>query len=153
MSNPAAPKPAMRSGPPKALLKFISWLNVSVYRLSGGRVMGKMNGTPICLVTMTGRRTRRKITLPLMYNPDGENVILVASLGGAPKNPAWYYNLLADPNIEIELGARKRKMHVTQATREQKAALWPRVVANFPNYAVYQEKTDRDIPVLICAPS
>ena len=139
-------------GPPKMLIKFLSKLNVVVYRMSGGRLMGKMQGAPICLVTMTGRKSGRPITVPLMYNVDGENVIPVASLGGAPKHPVWYYNLIANPDVEIELGAVNRKMLVTQATAEQKAALWPVVVANYPDYEVYQKRTERDIPVLICSP-
>jgi deazaflavin-dependent oxidoreductase (nitroreductase family) len=140
------------NGPNKAVIKFASKLNVFVYRLTGGRVMGKMKGAPICLVTMTGRKSGRKITFPLMYNPDGGNVILVASLGGAPKNPVWYYNLMANPKVIIQLGAKKQEMLATQASPEQKAALWPSIVANYPDFEVYQKKTERDIPVIICSP-
>jgi deazaflavin-dependent oxidoreductase (nitroreductase family) len=102
---------------------------------------------------MTGRKSGRTLTLPLMYNPDGANVILVASLGGSPRHPTWYHNLMADPLVTIQLGATRRKMHATQATPEQKAALWPAIVANFPNYEIYQNRTSRDIPVIICTPT
>jgi deazaflavin-dependent oxidoreductase (nitroreductase family) len=138
--------------PGKSLIKFFSKLNVVLYRLSGGRIMGKMSGAPICLVTMTGRKSGRKITLPLMCNPNGDDVVLVASLGGAPKNPVWYYNLLADPNVVIELGPKRREMAARQASAAEKAALWPAVVANYPGYAAYQSKTARDIPLIICSP-
>jgi deazaflavin-dependent oxidoreductase (nitroreductase family) len=147
MSEAKPPNP-----PGKTAVKFFSRLNVLLYRLTGGRVMGKLKGAPICLVTMTGRKSGRKITFPLMYNPDGDNVILIASFGGGPKNPVWYYNLMANPNVVIELGAKKQEMRATQATPEQKAALWPSIVANYPDFEVYQQKTSRDIPVIICSP-
>jgi F420H(2)-dependent quinone reductase len=145
--------PETKSSPPKTLIKLISKLNVLLYRLSGGKIMGKMSGTPICLVTMTGRKSGRKITLPLMYNPNGDTVILVASLGGAPKSPVWYHNLVANPLVEIQIGSKRRKMSVKQASPEEKKALWPAIVANFPNYELYQERTERDIPVMICSPA
>jgi len=136
----------------KGLMRLFTRLNVFVYRLSGGRLMNRMYGTPICLVTMTGAKSGRKRTIPLMYNPNGDDVILVASLGGAPKNPLWYYNLVAHPDVEIQVGAVKRRMHCRQATPDEKAALWPTIVANFASYGAYQRRTDRDIPVMICSP-
>lgn len=136
----------------KGLMRLFTWLNVFVYKLSGGRLMNRMYGTPICLVTMKGARSGKTRTIPLMYNPNGEDVILVASLGGAPKNPLWYYNLVAHPDIEIQVGAAKRRMHCRQASSDEKAALWPKIVANFASYGAYQRRTDRDIPVMICSP-
>ncbi len=134
------------------LMRLFTALNVFVYKLSAGRLMNSMMGTPICLVTMTGAKTGRKRTIPLMYNPHGDDVILVASLGGAPRNPLWYYNLVAHPDVEIQDGARKRRMRCRQASPEEKAALWPAIVANFPSYGAYQRRTDRDIPVMVCSP-
>ncbi|MGE0669061.1 MAG: nitroreductase family deazaflavin-dependent oxidoreductase [Sphingomonadales bacterium] len=136
----------------KGLMRLFTRLNVIVYRLSGGRLMSSMYGTPICLVTMTGAKSGKRRTIPLMYNPHGEDVILVASLGGAPQHPLWYHNLVAHPDVEIQDGARKRRMRCRQASREEKDALWPRIVANFPSYGAYQRRTDRDIPVMICSP-
>lgn len=138
----------------KRVMKFFTRLNVVVYRLSGGHLMNKMNGTPICLVTMTGRKSGKKITRPLMYNPSGDNVVLVASMGGAPEHPVWYHNMVACPEVEIEVkGKPKRRMRVHLATAEEKAGLWPGLVQNFPNFEIYAERTDRDIPVLICSPA
>jgi deazaflavin-dependent oxidoreductase (nitroreductase family) len=148
MSEPK-PVPVLNKG----LMRLFTRLNVLVYRLSGGRLMNSMQGTPICLVTMTGARTGKRRTIPLMYNPNGEDVILVASLGGAPQNPLWYHNLVAHPDVEIQLGTSRRKMRCRQASGEEKAALWPGIVANFPSYGAYQRRTDRDIPVMICSPS
>ncbi len=136
----------------KRMMRVFTALNVFVYRLTGGRLMNSMMGTPICLVTMTGAKSGRKRIIPLMYNPHGGDVILVASLGGAPQNPLWYYNLLAHPEIEIQVGPVKRRMRCRQASSDEKAALWPEIVANFPSYGAYQRRTDRDIPVMICSP-
>ena len=102
----------------KSLLKFLTWLNVVLYRLSGGRLLNKMEGCPVCLVTMTGHKSGKKKTIALMYTADKDNVLLVASLGGAPKNPVWYYNLKAQPEIEIQLGKVKRRMLAHEAGSE-----------------------------------
>jgi deazaflavin-dependent oxidoreductase (nitroreductase family) len=139
--------------PPKAILKLISKLNVLVYRLSGGRLMSRLMGSPICLVTMTGRKSGRSITMPLMYTPHGDNVLIVASLGGAPKHPVWYHNLIANPKVTIQQGGRTRAMTVRQATPQEKAELWPVCVASYPAFADYQARTERDIPVMICEPA
>ena len=138
--------------PPKAILKLISKLNVLVYRLSGGRVMGKLKGSPICLVTMTGRKSGRRITMPLMYTPHQDRVLIVASLGGAPQHPVWYHNLIANPNVTIQDGKRVRSMLVRQAAPQEKAELWPVCVASYPEFADYQARTGRDIPLMICEP-
>ncbi len=138
--------------PPKWIMKVISRTNVFVYRLTGGRVMGTLKGSPICLVTMTGRKSGREITMPLMYTPEGENVLIVASLGGAPQHPVWYHNLVANPDIVIQDGRRTRKMRARQASAEEKAALWLVCVARYSEFADYQARTNRDIPLMICEP-
>lgn len=136
----------------KGVMKFFSNLNVGVYKLTGGRVMNKMDGTPVCLVTMTGAKSGKTRTIPLMYNPSGDNVVLVASMGGAPKHPVWYYNLVAHPDVEIQLGGKKGKYRVHQADDAEKEGLWPALVENFPSFAVYRERTERNIPVMVCSP-
>ena len=139
--------------PPKWILKAMSRSNGFVYRLTGGRVGGSLMGSPICLVTMTGRKSGRTITMPLMYTPHGDDVLIVASLGGAPQHPVWYHNLIANPEVTIEQGAVTRKMRARQAGPEEKAARWPALVASYPPFEDYQRKTDRDIPVMICSPA
>jgi F420H(2)-dependent quinone reductase len=139
--------------PPKRIIRFFTALNVLIYRLSGGRLMNRMEGAPICLVTMTGRKSGRKKTIALMYTAHGDDVLLVASLGGAPQHPAWYYNLKAQPRIEIQAGRLRRRMLAREATVEQKRALWPVVVANYGSFAAYQERTTREIPLFICSPA
>jgi F420H(2)-dependent quinone reductase len=139
--------------PPKFVVKLFSRFNVWVYRLSGGRLMNTMLGKPICLVTMTGRKSGQAITQPLMYVPHGREVLLVASLGGAPKHPVWYHNLVATPRVTIQVGSERRAMTVRQASPEEKQALWPVCVAAYPEYATYQTLTERDIPVMVCSPA
>ncbi len=138
--------------PPKRVIRFFTGLNVLIYRLSGGRLMNRLEGAPICLVTMTGRKSGKKKTIALMYTAHGEDVLLVASLGGAPQHPVWYHNLKAQPQIEIQVGRVRRQMLAREATPEEKRALWPVVVANYKSFAAYQQRTTRDIPLFICAP-
>lgn len=138
--------------PPKGIVRLITSLNVWVYRLSGGRLMNRMEGAPICLVTMTGRRSGKKKTICLMYTPRGEDVILVASLGGSPSHPAWYYNFQAHPEVLIQVGTRRRNMVARETAGAERSALWGVAVANYASFATYQTRTTREIPVFICEP-
>jgi F420H(2)-dependent quinone reductase len=139
--------------PPKRVIRFFTGLNVLLYRLSGGRLMNRLEGAPICLVTMTGHRSGKRKTIALMYTPHGQDVLLVASLGGAPQHPLWYYNLKADPHIEIQVGGLRRHMLAREAPLEEKRALWPVAVANYKSFADYQKRTTREIPLFICSPA
>jgi deazaflavin-dependent oxidoreductase (nitroreductase family) len=139
--------------PPKSVLRFISQLNVALYRLTGGRFANRFEGAPICLVTMTGRKSGRTITLPLMYTPHEGKVLLVASLAGAPAHPGWYFNLKAHPQIQIQVGRERRAMIAREASSEERRALWPVVVANYGSFAAYQKRTSREIPIFVCTPS
>ena len=134
--------------------KVYQKLNVAVYKASRGRLMNTGPGKkPICLVTMTGRKTGRQLEVPLMHVPYGEQKILVASLGGISKNPVWYYNLKANPEIEILAEGVKRSYRAREVSAEEKARLWPTCVAAYPPYDEYQARTDRDIPVFLCEPT
>ena len=140
------------SPPPRWLLKAMTKLNVFVYTLSGGRLMNKLAGDPICLVTMTGAVSGRSRIIPLMYVPHGDNVLLVASQAGAPTHPLWYHNLVAQPDIEIREGGRKRAMRARIADAEEKAVIWPICVQNYAPYEDYRHRTTREIPVFVCEP-
>ena len=113
----------------KWLVRFLTGLNVLLYRISGGRLVGKIEGCPVCLLTMTGRKSGKRKTIALMYTADGDNVLLVASLGGSPNNPLWYYNLKARPEIDIQLGSVKRCMLAREASAEERPALWAKAAA------------------------
>jgi F420H(2)-dependent quinone reductase len=137
----------------KPLIRVMSALNTSIYRLSGGRLGGKwMYGAPILLLTTTGRKSGQKRTAPLLYLEDGERVVIVGSQGGMSKDPLWVKNIDADPNVEVEIGSRKRAMRARRGTSEEKARYWPALCKMYPDYADYQARTVRDIPVLILDP-
>ena len=138
--------------PPRWLLKALTRLNVWVYRASGGRLMSTLEGDPICLVTMTGAKSGKLRTIPLMYVPDGDSVLLVASQGGAPTHPTWYYNLMAHPDITVEQGGQVRRLKARRVSAEEKARLWPICVSHYTPYEQYQQRTERDIPVFRCEP-
>ncbi|MFD0690728.1 nitroreductase family deazaflavin-dependent oxidoreductase [Actinomadura fibrosa] len=158
---------AAASGPPKGLdsplmpkiLKVMSRANVAVYRATGGRVGGRWRvgaafprGVPVCLLTTRGRKTGRARTLPLLFMEDGERVVLVASQGGAPRNPLWYLNLLAEPRVVVQVRRDVRRMRARTAEEGERAELWPRLVAMYADFDRYQSWTDRRIPVVICEP-
>ena len=152
MSKPDEKKPSNDNGkpPPRWLLKTFTRINVFVYRLSGGRLMNKLAGMPIVLVTMKGARSGRTLTIPLMYVPHERGYILVASQGGAPKHPAWYHNLVKNPEIEITFEGQTRKFTARQVDEDEKATFWPTCVEYYPPYEQYQRRTERQIPVFLC---
>jgi deazaflavin-dependent oxidoreductase (nitroreductase family) len=128
---------------------------IEAYERSGGTEANTLRdtGIPVIIVTMKGNKSGvvRKIAL-MRVEHEGEYA-LVASMGGAPKNPVWYYNLVADPdNVEIQDGPAPFAVSVREVTGDERAAWWERSVAVFPNYAEYQAKTERTIPVLVASP-
>ncbi|MEU6751402.1 nitroreductase family deazaflavin-dependent oxidoreductase [Spirillospora sp. NPDC046719] len=155
----AAPKGLDSPIMPK-ILKIMSRVNIAVYRATGGRVGGTWRlgsafrkGVPICLLTTKGRKTGRPRTQPLLYMPDGDRVVIVASQGGLPKDPLWYLNLRADPRVTVQVRRDVRRMRARTASPEERAALWPRLVAVYADFDKYQSWTDREIPVVICEPA
>jgi deazaflavin-dependent oxidoreductase (nitroreductase family) len=136
----------------KALMGPFSRWQARRYLKSQGRSMGTLQGRDICVVTMRGAKTGRTRHVPLMYVPHagGEGVVLVASLGGAPKHPTWYYNLLAHPDVDVQVKDRSLALRARLATPAEKAAVWPQCVKHYPDYQVYQDRTTRDIPVFLC---
>jgi deazaflavin-dependent oxidoreductase (nitroreductase family) len=106
-------------------------------------------GVPTLLLTTTGRRSGESLLLPLIYGQDGANYLVVASKGGAPVHPGWYQNLVANPEVEVQVGAEKFKARARTATAAEKPALWDKMTAIWPAYNDYQQRTPRDIPVVI----
>lgn len=119
---------------------------------SGGKSMGSFGGRDICVVTMKGAKTGKTRHMPLMYVPYKEGVILVASFGGAPQHPTWYHNLVANPDIDVQVKDDVLALHARIASPEEKAEVWPICVEHYPDYDLYTKRTDRDIPVFICEP-
>ena len=128
---------------------------VELYESSGGKKGTTLmdTGLPVIIVTNRGRKTGAIRKTPLMRVADGKNYVLVASQGGAPKNPFWYYNLKADPNVEIRDEAEVYQMRVREVVDAvERQRLWKLAVEAYPPYQDYQEKTDRVIPVLVAEP-
>jgi deazaflavin-dependent oxidoreductase (nitroreductase family) len=101
---------------------------------------------------MLGAKSGKWLTMPLMYVPYREGVLLVASLGGGPKNPVWFNSVLKNPDIEVRHRGRRMKLRARLATAEEKPALWPICDASYAPYAEYRARTKRDIPIFICEP-
>ena len=134
-------------------VRIMSVVNTALFKLSGGRVGSKfMRGAPVCLVTTTGARSGKVRTTPLIYLGIDEDVVIVASKGGMSHHPAWYHNLTKHPAARVQIGSQVRDMLARRASASEKAALWPRLVAIYPDYDDYQARTDRDIPVMILSP-
>jgi deazaflavin-dependent oxidoreductase (nitroreductase family) len=107
---------------------------------------------PALLLTTTGRKSGDKFIFPLYYGADGDRYFVVASKGGAPEHPGWYRNLLANPDVEVQVGTRKLKARARTATGDERARLWRKALEFWPPYADYALKTEREIPVVVLDP-
>ncbi len=149
--KPWTPQQEKRGTP---VLKLMSRVNTWVYRRTKGKVGGKYpGGASVCLLSTTGRKTGEIRTVPLIYLAVGDAVVFVASKGGMSQHPLWYLNLAADPEVTVEMNGNRRALMARTATGEEKAELWPKLVAIYGEYDTYQARTDREIPVVICEPA
>jgi deazaflavin-dependent oxidoreductase (nitroreductase family) len=122
------------------------------YAESGGTEAGDMKGMPIILLTSVGAKTGKLRKTPLMRVEHNGEYAIVASLGGAPKNPVWYYNVAKNPRVELQDGAVTRDYDAREVFGDEKAAWWDRAVEAYPDYADYQKNTERQIPVFVLTP-
>lgn len=127
--------------------------HVRAYRASGGRIGKNYKGAPVALVDHVGRKSGKRFTSPLIYGMDGDAVVIIASFGGARRDPKWWPNLKAHPRTSVQIGSKRRDVVARQATPEEKARIWPRMVEIYPPYADYQRRTERDIPVVLLEPA
>ncbi len=126
--------------------------NAETYMESGGTEGTELKGRPVILLTTIGAKSGKIRKTPLMrVEHDGEYAV-VASLGGAPKNPVWYYNIKAHPRVELQDGAVTKDYESREVFDDEKAVWWERAVAAWPDYAEYQKKTERQIPVFVLTP-
>jgi deazaflavin-dependent oxidoreductase (nitroreductase family) len=134
-------------------LKTVNVVHRSIKNLSGGRLLGSVGSMTVVELHTTGRTSgkRRTTMLTTPIHDDG-CVVLVASKGGDDRDPDWYRNLVADPNVEVAIDGATTKMTARTAADDEKAGLWPSIVEVYKGYAGYQDKTDREIPVVICTP-
>ncbi len=133
-------------------LRWTGKLNVPLYRLSGGRIGGRVGRAPVLLLTTTGRKSGEPRTAPVVYLADGERQIVIGSNAGHRNEPAWSLNLKANPEAEIEIGRRRRKVRARVAEGEERAALWRRSNEQFAGFDNYRERTDRDIALFVLDP-
>jgi deazaflavin-dependent oxidoreductase (nitroreductase family) len=123
--------------------------HVQKYRETGGEEGHDWQGTQTLILTTTGRRSGEERSTPLIYGRSGDDHVVVASKGGADDPPAWFLNLEADPKAEIQVKAERFPVRSRVATPEEKPGLWATMVAEWPAYDEYQQKTEREIPVVV----
>ncbi len=134
-------------------VRIMSVVNTALFRATGGRLGSRfLRGAPVCLVTTTGARSGERRTTPLIYLADGKDVVIAASKGGMSHHPAWYHNLAKHPQAQVQIGSSVRDVVARRANDAERAALWPRLLAIYPDYDDYQARTDRNIPVMILSP-
>ena len=126
---------------------------VELYESSGGAEGNTMRGKPVIILTSRGAKSGNLRKTPLMRVEHEGTYAVVASQGGAPEHPTWYHNLVADPHVELQDGPVRQDLTARELTGDEKATWWERAVAAWPDYAAYQEKTDRQIPVFVLEPS
>ncbi|MBQ1122920.1 nitroreductase family deazaflavin-dependent oxidoreductase [Streptomyces sp. B15] len=126
---------------------------VELYERSGGTEGTTMRGMPVVVLTTKGAKSGKVRKTPLMRVEHDGKYAVVASLGGAPTHPVWYHNVVADPRVELQDGPVRQDMTAREVTGEEKAVWWKRAVEAYPDYADYQRKTDREIPVFVLEPN
>ena len=137
----------------KFMLKVGMSVSVFLYRLTGGGIGGKMQSMPVLLLTTTGRKSGKKRTVPLGFLRDGSAYVIIASFGGQPRNPAWFFNLQSHPEATIEVKKRQMQVKAETANPEKRSELWTRLVEVAPGYAKYEKRTTREIPIVILHPA
>lgn len=134
-------------------LHRVMGLHTVAYRATRGIIGHRVPfGPSMLLLDHVGARSGVKRTAPLVYVEDGEDVVLVASKGGHPRNPAWFHNLLANPETTIQIGSERRRVRARIADPEERERLWPKAVEVWPGYEGYQERTERKIPLVVLEP-
>ncbi len=133
-------------------LRFTGKLNIPLYRLSGGRLGGRVSDAPVLLLTTTGRKSGQARTAPVVYLADGENLIVIGSNAGHSRAPAWSLNLKANPDAEVEVGRERRPVRARVAAGEERAELWRKHNEQYAGFDEYEGRTDRDIALFVLEP-
>ena len=132
------------------VLRRLMGVHTLVYRATNGMVGHRIPGwAPMLLLDHVGAKSGVKRTSPLLYIPDGDDLVIVASKGGYPKNPAWFHNLRANPDTTVQVGSERRAVRARVASAEERRRLWPKVLDAYSGYGEYQERTGREIPLVI----
>lgn len=134
-------------------VKRLSNLHRVIYLMTGGMVGRRLVDNDMLLLTTRGRSTGREHTVPLLYLSDGSSLLLIASFGGRDRHPEWYLNLVTEPSVVVQIGGERRSYLARTATADERETWWPQVVAAYSDYAVYQSRTERQIPVVMLEPA
>jgi deazaflavin-dependent oxidoreductase (nitroreductase family) len=135
------------------LLTRLMGAHAKIYRATNGLIGYRVPGAPsVLLLDHVGAKSAKHRTTPLVFARDGQNVILIASKGGYPKNPAWFHNLVANPDTTIQIGSKRMPVHARIATSEEYDRLWKRAVEVYGGYEDYRRRTDRQIPLIVLEP-
>jgi deazaflavin-dependent oxidoreductase (nitroreductase family) len=137
----------------RMVMRAMGALNIGLYRASGGRVMGKVRGVPVLLLTVAGRKTRVEHTTPVLYFVDSDRFIVTGSAGGAPSEPQWFRNLRRTDRAVIEVGRRRIDVAVAVAGPDEHKILWEQLLARAPFFGTYQAKVQREIPIAVLTPT
>ncbi len=138
---------------PAGALRAVGKHNVPIYRASGGRIFGNLDGAPVLLLTTTGRKSGQRRVAPVVYLRDGERLVVIGSNAGNVRAPAWALNLEANPDdAEVEIGRERRQVRARIATGEERAELWRRVNEQYSGFDDYAAQTGRDIRVFVLEP-
>jgi deazaflavin-dependent oxidoreductase (nitroreductase family) len=150
----AKPPPALNAKPTDVAIKWMSRAQTFIYKKSGGRFADKfLRGTAVGILTTTGRKTGERRDVPLLFLREGGRVILVASSGGREKNPPWYLNLKANPDITFQIKGEVLTLTARDADEAERAEYWPKLDAMYSDFENYRSFTDRVIPIVICDPA
>lgn len=149
----SAARPPKPGSPAFKAWNVITAANTWIYRRSGGRLGATFDGAPTLLLHHIGRKSGQERVAPLLYLPDGDDLVIVASWGGSPQNPAWFHNLQAAPQTTVQVGPQRRAVTARVADADERARLWPRLIDLYPAYDDYQARTGgREIPLVILSP-
>jgi F420H(2)-dependent quinone reductase len=136
----------------RSATRYLGALHRLLYRATGGRVGGRLWDLPVVLLTTTGRRSGKRRTVPLCSFRDGDDVVVIASYGGLDQPPAWWLNLAANPEAELQDGSTRRAVTARNAEPGERERLWAEVTSRAPGYLEYERRTTREIPVVILQP-
>ena len=134
------------------VMRAIAKVHTAVMRISGGRIGNSMGGNEILLLHHIGAKSGKAFASPLAYVKDGDAYAIIASAAGQPKHPGWYHNLKKNPNTTIEVAGKPINVTAEVAPKEKRDKMWPKICADFPQFAGYQEKTSREIPIVLLRP-
>ncbi|HEY5815569.1 MAG TPA: nitroreductase family deazaflavin-dependent oxidoreductase [Solirubrobacterales bacterium] len=134
-------------------LRWIGRLNTPLYRLSGGRIGGRINKAPVLLLTTTGRKSGQQRTAPVVYLADGDDMVVIGSNAGHNRTPAWSLNLKANPEAEVEIGRERRRVRARVAEGGERTELWRKHNEQYSGFDEYEARTDRDIALFVLEPA